>query len=154
KPGTFALAMSRGGFGLRFSLDPHRELSTRSGRKFAKLADGDDIVGVIPSRKKDILAVVTRDSRTLLCEADDVAELAGPGRGVTVIKLEDDDQVIGFGLGKADADTIVRAETDSGKTHKVGPGHDEVVSRGSKGRAIGKRTKIARVLPADDSQVN
>ncbi|MDX2021930.1 MAG: DNA topoisomerase (ATP-hydrolyzing), partial [Deltaproteobacteria bacterium] len=47
KPGTFALAMSRGGFGLRFSLDPHRELSTRSGRKFAKLADGDDIVGVI-----------------------------------------------------------------------------------------------------------
>jgi len=100
------------------------------------------------------LAVVTRDSRTLLCAADEVTELAGPGRGVTVIKLEEGDQVVGFGLGDDDADTIVRAETDSGKIHKVGPGHDEVVSRGSKGRAIGKRTKIARVLPASDSQSN
>ena len=154
KAGTLAMAMTRGGFGLRFSLDPHRELSTRTGRKFAKMAEGDEIVGVIPCAKKDILAVVTRDSRTLLCAADEVMELAGPGRGVTVIKLEDDDQVVGFGLGDDDADTIVRAETDSGKLHKVGPGHDEVVSRGSKGRAIGKRTKIARVLPARDSQTN
>ncbi len=156
KLGTLALAVTRGGFGLRFSLDPHRELSTRSGRRFAKMADGDEVVGVLTVAKKDILAVVTRDSRTLLCAADEVSELAGPGRGVTVIKLEEDDQVVGFGLGAEDADTIVRAETDSGKIHKVGPGHDEVISRGSKGRAIGKRTKIARVLPAsgDDILVN
>jgi len=154
KPGTLAMAMTRGGFGLRFSLDTHKELSTRTGRKFAKMADGDEIVGVLPCAKKDILAVVTRDSRTMLCAADEITELAGPGRGVTVIKLDDEDQVIGFGLGDEDADTIVRAETDSGKIHKVGPGHDEVIGRGSKGHAIGKRTKIARVLPAKDPQVN
>ncbi len=36
--GGLAVAVSKGGFGLRFNLDPHRELSTRAGRRFAKPA--------------------------------------------------------------------------------------------------------------------
>ena len=31
---------------MRFALEPHRELSTRAGRRFAKPAEGDEIVGV------------------------------------------------------------------------------------------------------------
>ncbi len=44
--GTLAVAVSKNGFGLRFGFDAHRELSTRAGRRFAKPADGDEIVGV------------------------------------------------------------------------------------------------------------
>ncbi len=148
------LAVSKGGFGLRFSPEAHRELSTRSGRRFAKVADGDEIVGVQPARKGDILAVVTAETRSLLCEADDIAELAGPGRGVTVIKVDEGDEVIGFGVGKVGSDKIVIAETESGKKIAVGPGHDEVVSRGGKGRQLAKRTRIVRVVPAAGAGVD
>jgi DNA gyrase subunit A len=148
--GARLLAVSKGGYGLVFNLDPHREFSTRSGRRFAKTAEGDEIVGVLPVVKKDVLALVTVKGRALICAADDVSELAGPGRGVTVIKVDEGDQVLGFGIGDEDAETIVIAETEGGKKINVGPGHDEVVARGGKGRQIAKKTTIVRVLPADD----
>jgi DNA gyrase subunit A len=147
---TRLLAVSKGGYGLQFNVDPHRELSTRSGRRFAKPAEGDEIVGVLPVGKKDVLAVVTVKAHALICPAAEISELAGPGRGVTVIKVGEDDAVIGFGIGDEDADTIVIAETEGGKEREVGPGHDEVVSRGGKGRQIAKKTTIVRVRPADD----
>jgi DNA gyrase subunit A len=149
KKGTLALAVSKGGYGLRFNIDPHREESTRSGRRFAKVSEGDEIVGVLPARGKDVLAVVTAKGRALLCQAEEVSELAGPGRGVTVIKVDEDDEVAGFGLGADDSETIVVAETEGGKKIMVGPGHDEVVSRGGKGRQIAKRTRIVRVSPLE-----
>ena len=86
--------------------------------------------------------------RALLCKADEVAELAGPGRGVTVIKVDDGDGVVGFGVGQADDDEIIIAETEGGKKIALGPGHDSVSGRGGKGRPIAKRTKIVKVTPA------
>ena len=77
---------------MRFDLDPHRELSTRAGRRFAKPAEGDEIVGVARVvEPKDVVCVVTSDARALLCKVDELPELANPGRGVTVIKAGDDD---------------------------------------------------------------
>jgi DNA gyrase subunit A len=149
KKGTLLLAVSKGGYGLRFALEPHRELSTRSGRRFTKVADGDEVVGVAPAKKGDILALVTAGARSLLCEADEVAELAGPGRGVTVMKVEDDDGIIGFGVAKVGTDEILVAETEGGKKIAIGPGHDEVVGRGGKGRPIAKRTRIVKVTPVN-----
>jgi DNA gyrase subunit A len=147
--GMVTLAVTKNGFGLKFNIDPHREHSTRSGRRFAKVAEGDEVVGVLPVEKDDILAVVTAGGRALVCFAEEVTELAGPGRGVTVIKVEEGDGVWGFGLGKEGADEIVVAETEGGKKIAVGPGHDEVVSRGGKGRQVAKRTKVVRVSPAE-----
>jgi hypothetical protein len=66
---------------------------------------------------------------------------------VTVIKVDEDDEVIGFGVGKVGADGIIVAETEGGKKIEIGPGHDEVVGRGGKGRPIAKRTTIVRVAP-------
>jgi DNA gyrase subunit A len=153
KAGTLALAVTKGGYGLRFNLDPHREPSTRSGRRFAKVGEDDEIVGVQAAAPKAILAVVTAAGHSLLCPAEEVSELAGPGRGVTVIKVDDEeDGVVGFGLGDPDSDTIVVAETEGGKKIPVGPEHYEVVSRGGKGRQIAKRTRIVRVSAVETEQ--
>jgi DNA gyrase subunit A len=149
KPGMLALAVTKGGYGLRFSLDPHREPSTRAGRRFAKVGEGDEIVGVQAAPAKALLAVVTARGHALLCAAEEVSELAGPGRGVTVIKVEDEDEVAGFGVGPRDRETIVVAETESGKKIDFGPGDYEVTSRGGKGRQIAKRTRIVRVSLAE-----
>jgi DNA gyrase subunit A len=148
--GRHAVAVSRGGFGLRFNLDPHRELSTRAGRRFAKPAEGDEIVGVAPAGDKDILCVVTSDARVLLCKAAELPELAGAGRGVTVIKVGDA-VVIGFGVGGPRDRDVLIAETDDGKELPVGAGRFSVTGRGGKGHALKRKTKIVRTtvpLPA------
>jgi DNA gyrase subunit A len=143
--GTRALAVTRGGYGFRFNLDPHRELSTRSGRRYAKVADGDEVVGVLPAGEKDVLCVVTAAARALLCKAVEAPELANPGRGVTIIKVAEGDAVLGFGLGGPKESDVLIAETESGKKIPVGPGRYHVTSRGGRGHALAKRMKIASV---------
>src|SRR3569623_332655 len=66
--GTVCLAASKKGYGLRFNLDPHREVSTRAGRRFAKLAEGDEIVNVMAAPAKSEVTVVTADAQALLSE--------------------------------------------------------------------------------------
>src|SRR5262249_49371756 len=41
-PDALVLALSRGGYGLRFLLAPHTEVSTRAGRRYAKVGAGDE----------------------------------------------------------------------------------------------------------------
>jgi DNA gyrase subunit A len=142
--GAIAAAVSKRGFGLRFNLDPHRELSTRAGRRFARPADGDEIVGVALAGSNDRLCVVTADARALICKVDELPELANPGRGVTIIKAGDE-AVVGFGLGGAKEKDVLIVETESGKKIPVGPGRYQVTSRGGKGHALARRTRVTRV---------
>jgi DNA gyrase subunit A len=142
--GTLAVAVSKNGFGLRFGFEAHRELSTRAGRRFAKPAEGDEIVGVTLAGDKDVVCVVTSDARALLCKAGEIPELSNPGRGVTIIKVGDA-AVVGFGVGAARDKDVIIAETDDGKELPVGPGRFSVTARGGKGHALKRKTKIVRV---------
>ncbi len=157
-PGAQIIAVTRHGNGFRISADPHREISTRAGRRFAKLADGDEVVGVLPYKPKEALCVVTAQGRALMCMADEAAELANPGRGVCMIKVEDDDAVVGFGLGDPYGDEIIIAELDNGKKVSLGPGHDEITQRGGRGHVVARKAKVVRVLspepPQDPKLVN
>src|SRR6476619_1369983 len=62
------IAVSKGGYGLRFAIAPHTEISTRAGRRFARVAEGDEIVGVRPAPEDGILVVATADSHALICD--------------------------------------------------------------------------------------
>lgn len=143
--GTLAISVTRKGYGFRFNLDPHRELSTRSGRRYARVAEGDEVVGVLPAGQKQVLCMVTAAARALLCKADEAPELANPGRGVTMIKVAEDDEVLGFGLGGPKDHEVIIAETESGKKLPVGPGKFHVTSRGGRGHQLAKRSKIVAV---------
>jgi DNA gyrase subunit A len=145
--GTKAVGVTKNGYGFRFDLDPHREFSTRAGRKYARVGEGDELVGVQPVAEKDILCVVTANAKALLCKAEEAPELANPGRGVTIIKVADDDAVLGFGLGGPKVNDVIIAETESGKKLPVGPGRYSVTGRGGKGHALAKRMKIVSVAP-------
>jgi DNA gyrase subunit A len=144
--GALALAVTKGGFGMRFGVEPHRELSTRAGRRFAKPAEGDEIVGVaLLTRPDDVLCVVTTDARALLCKADELPELANPGRGVTVIKVGEDETVVGFGVGRPKDKDVVIAELEGGRKLPVGPGRFEVTGRGGRGHALARKARVASV---------
>jgi DNA gyrase subunit A len=141
------LAVSRGGYGLRFALAPHLELSTRAGRKYAKTAEGDEIVAVLPIDEKDFVCVASEKGHVLVCTAAEVNELANPGRGVTVLKTGDDDRVIGVGVARGKAETPLVIESEGGKRYEIGPKAFSPVTRGGKGHQVMKRTTF-KVIPA------
>ncbi len=136
------LAITAKGFGLRFALSPHTEPSTRAGRKFAKLSEGDEIVGVRPASDEAIVVVAAASSHAILFRAQEVNLLQNPGKGVTAIKLEASDRVLGFTVGE-----VLVAETGKGKRVEISPSARSLSSRGGKGYTEAKRDGFAKVIP-------
>jgi DNA gyrase subunit A len=139
------LGVSRRGYGLRFPLAPHTEASTRSGRRYARPGEGDELVGVVPVGPRDLLAVVTEHARALVTKANEINELAGPGRGVTVIKVEPEDRVLAF-LCTADKEARIELETSKGKKLVLSPAKYEVSARGGRGREMARKETV-KLLP-------
>jgi DNA gyrase subunit A len=128
----YAIAVTRGGLALRFSLRGHREPSTRSGRKFTRPKQGDEVIYVAPVFEEDCITCVTKQRRALVCEAEDVSLLAGAGRGVMLIKLQKDDEVLAARVLSYDDDVLI-AKREGGSEYRITLRKYEVVSRGGKG---------------------
>jgi DNA gyrase subunit A len=140
------IAVSARGFGLRFDLEPHRQVSTRSGRKYARPAGGDEMVAVLPvSGDKDAVAVATRKGHALTAKVEEVNKLENPGKGVTVIKTSPDDRVIGVKVGRTRSD-VLRLENDSGsRKFDVSADPKHAGPRGGKGRQLVKRSTLVAI---------
>jgi DNA gyrase subunit A len=145
----FGLAVTKGGLCTRFSLRAHREPSTRAGRRYVRLNDKDEVVYVDVCKGDEKLACATAEGHALVCMASEVPILAGVGKGVRLIKLDDEekDAVLGARLMR-DSNAPLILEHESGKTFEVTV-WKEVVSRGGKGSALFKRGRGVRVLPAE-----
>ena len=143
-PKLHGLAVTSDGYSLRFGLENFREVSTKAGRRYAKPAEGDEIIGVRACNDGDVVVTATRDGHVLLCKADEIAKLEGPGRGVTVIKTEDDDHVIGFIAGLKSDQLIVETEK-SGKRFELPADPKQVKGRGGRGSQIVKKATLVVV---------
>jgi DNA gyrase subunit A len=146
-PPVHALAVTSDGYSLRFSLANVAEPSTRAGRRYARPADGAEVVGVSVVTGDETVIAATRDARAMLCPASEVNFLAGPGKGVILIKLVDDDRVLGFVASTGDRD-LLTVETSRGAEQTVSTAKYEVTGRGGKGRELLQRGQFTRVLPA------
>jgi DNA gyrase subunit A len=136
------------GYSLRFSLEGLVEPSTRAGRRFARIAEGAEVVGVSRVEGDEVLIAATRQARAILCKADEVNFLSGPGRGVILIKLaRDDDRVLGFVASRGDRD-LLTVETSRGASQTISTAKYEVTGRGGKGRELLQRGEFVRILPA------
>ncbi len=142
-----ALAVTSDGYALRFSLEPFLEPSTRSGRRFARPTDGIEVVGVVSITGREIVIAATQEARAILCRADEVNYLSGPGKGVILIKLSsDEDRVLGFIASTGDRD-LMRVETSRGSEQTISTTKYEVTGRGGKGRELLQRGQFTRVIP-------
>jgi DNA gyrase subunit A len=140
------LAITRRGYGLRFALAPHTELTTKAGRRFAKPQAGDEVFGVVPVAETDVVVVATQNGHALTCAAEEITKLEGPGRGITVIKTADDDAVIGFIAG-AKGDKLVVESAGGNKKFELEALKKEIGGRGGKGRQLIKRSQLVLVKP-------
>ncbi len=150
-PSLEAVAVTTSGMGLRVSLSSFQEASTRLGRKFCKLKEGEEVVGlevITGPLKQTAVAVASTKGRALLCKAEDVAQLAGPGRGVIILKLDPKDTVIGFTLLRSKDDRLLLRK-DGGGTLHVSLRKYQVVGRGGKGHALFKRGRLIGMEPGE-----
>jgi DNA gyrase subunit A len=140
-PPVELLAISARGFGQRFAAEPFQQPTTRTGRKFAKPEEGDEIVAVSGTSEDQIVVVATRSGHVLSCKAGEINKLENPGKGVTVIKVSDDDRVIGFISGTS-RNQALHVESSGGKPFELHADARRVTGRGGKGQQIVKRTTL------------
>jgi len=146
-PPVHALAVSSDGYSLRFSLQTFLEPSTRAGRKFARVGEGGEIVGISRITGSETIIAATRQARAMLCKADEVNFLSGPGRGVILIKLQkEDDRLLGFIASTGDRD-LMTVETTRGAEQTISTAKYGVTGRGGKGRELLQRGEFTRVVP-------
>jgi len=147
-PPVHAVAASSDGYSMRFGLEPFVEPSTRAGRRYARAADGAEIVGAAKATGSEVLIAATRQARAILCQAEEVNYLSGPGRGVILIKLDSKtDRVLGFIASTGDRD-LITVETSRGAEQTISTAKYEVTGRGGKGRELMQRGQFTRIVPA------
>jgi DNA gyrase subunit A len=144
-PRVHAAAVSSDGYALRFALDGFVEPSTRSGRRYARPAEGAEIVGVDKLSGGEVLIAATAEGRGMLTNAEEVNYLSGPGKGVLLIKLSGEDRVLGFIASHGDRD-ILTVETTRGGEQTISTAKYEVTGRGGKGRELLQRGGFARIV--------
>lgn len=136
-PERHAIALTRSGYALRFSLEGFVQSSNRNGRRFARLKEGDEVLGAVLTGGEETLILVTRHGRALLCDVEEINVLSGAGLGVRAINLGPGDQVIGFRVARRKEPLAV--ETRGGGTRLIAAGQKfKVGARGRRGQLVNK----------------
>jgi DNA gyrase subunit A len=145
------VAVSSDGFALRFGLEGLVEPSTRAGRRFARPSKDAQIVGAARYTGSETLIAATAEGRGILSKAEEVNYLSGPGKGVLLIKLGKEDNVLGFIASTGDRD-ILTVETSRGAEQTISTAKYEITGRGGKGRELLQRGQFTRVVwPTPDA---
>ncbi len=145
-PYVHGFAATSDGYALRFGLAPLAEVSNRSGRKFARPAKGQTVVGFAPVSGEEKILSASTHCRAMVCRADSVNYLSNPGKGVQLIKLAALDRLLGFKASTGDRD-LLTVETHRGAQKTVSTAKYKVTGRGGRGVEIQKNGKIARIVP-------
>lgn len=145
-PGPYLLVVTGQGQVLRAPLAPFRTASTKVGRRYVRLNDGDRVVMATVPRDEETIYLASANGHVIHFPIAEINILAGVGKGVMGIKLADDDTCLGGALMGGRFDKFV-LETSGGRTMEFGRAKYEITSRGGKGFEAVKRTTFVRVVP-------
>jgi len=142
----YVVALSKGGQATRFTLDGFKEPSTRAGRMYMRLEEGDEVLGARLSRGHENVCLASHNGRALVFPVHQISVYKGPAKGVVAIRLEEGDRVLGFTLSDA-ARQGLTVETNNGREEIVRTTKFDVKNRGVKGTLVIKRGYFASVFP-------
>jgi DNA gyrase subunit A len=145
-PGPYLLAATAQGMVMRTPLAPFRAASTKNGRRYTRLSDGDRVVMAVAPRDQTTMFLAARSGHVIHFPIDQVNVLSGAGKGVLGIKLGKDDVCLGGAL-IGDRHDALAVETTGGRTLELRRGAYEPKSRGGKGYEVVKRADLVRVIP-------
>ncbi|MEM9828498.1 MAG: DNA topoisomerase (ATP-hydrolyzing) [Planctomycetota bacterium] len=144
-PESHGFAATTAGYALRFGLESFVEPSTRSGRRFSRVSGGAEILDVQVVGGTEVILAVTRQCRAMVCDAEEVNYLSGPGKGVMLIRLAEGDQLLGFKASQGDRD-LLTVETNRGAKKTISTAKYRVTGRGGRGIEIQKNGKIEKII--------
>jgi DNA gyrase subunit A len=143
--GPYLLVATAQGQVLRLPLSPFRTASTKVGRRYVRLAEGDKVVmATILKPDHRSLFLASANGHVLHFPVEEINILSGVGKGVMGIKLGPKDTCLGGALVRNQNDAMV-IETSGGKQMEF-YGSREMASRGGKGFEAVKRTSFVRVV--------
>jgi DNA gyrase subunit A len=145
-PGPYLLVVTAQGQTMRSPLAPFRTASTKVGRRYIRLNDGDRAVMAVVPGQEETIYLATASGHVIHFLIEQINVLSGVGKGVMGIKLEEGDTCLGGALMGGRFDKMV-LETTGGRTMEFGRGKYDVTARGGKGFEAVKRTGFVRVVP-------
>ncbi|MFO0825851.1 MAG: DNA topoisomerase (ATP-hydrolyzing) [Gemmataceae bacterium] len=151
--GPYVLVATTAGNVLRLPLTSFRAESTKAGRRYVKLDASDRVVMAKLVGDETGVMLAARSGHLIHFPVDEVSILAGVGRGVVGIKMDEGITCVGGVLVGGRFDKIV-LETEKGTNQEFGPGAIKSQKRGGMGAKPGERTRFARVVPAGIELVN
>jgi DNA gyrase subunit A len=139
------LVATKRGYGFRAT--PDLTETTRAGRRIARVGEGDEIVSVEPVLGP-VVVVATARGKMLRFAIDEVAELAGPGRGVILMRPDKtEDRVVGALALPAKSEFV--AVTPEGGERPLDTGDVPAGKRAGKGQKVVKRGGVAALRRAE-----
>ena len=128
------LVASARGYGFRAA--PDLSVTTRAGRRFARVADGDELIAAGEAIGREALCLA-RSGKGLRFPLDEVSELAGAGRGVILMRLDPKDRMVG--CVAADKKAKLVADIEGGGERELASEDFSGGHRGGKGTKVVKR---------------
>jgi DNA gyrase subunit A len=144
----YALVMTAGGKVMRFSLSTVAPVSNRKGRVIVRLDSAfskDLAVGVEATDGSETVCLATRLARVLIFPVAEANVVSGAAKGVTAIKLDPKDRVLGFALANKMREGLT-VRTSRGATMVVRATKYPVTGRGGKGYGVLQRGTLDAVL--------
>ncbi|WP_437223489.1 DNA gyrase/topoisomerase IV subunit A [Planctomicrobium sp. SH661] len=145
-PGPYLFVATAHGQVMRISLSTFRTPSTRSGRKYCRLANGDRVIHVELMNDEDTVFLISRAARLIHFSVSEVMILNGAGKGVRGLKLVEKDDVVIAAKRLSRPSDVLKVINDHDKTLSFGQMKYAVTARGGKGVKTSQRTGIKSVI--------
>jgi DNA gyrase subunit A len=139
------LVATAGGMGL--FCGPDLTETTKSGRRYARVKEGDEITAA-GRAAGDVVTAITRQGKLLSFKAGQLPELSGPGRGVILMRLDKGDAVAAALCHPRQAKLLVVGA--DGSERKLD--RPELGQRAQKGRRAVKKIEVAELRLAEPAE--
>ncbi|HET7319598.1 MAG TPA: DNA gyrase subunit A, partial [Nitrospirota bacterium] len=136
---VMALTVSAHGAGFAFDLGQYNAVTTRAGKKFAGVKEGDSVMGVAILDLPNVL-FLTSEGKAVVVAAKDIPVLTGAGKGVKLVNVKNGDVALFRAVRKNEQ---VKVIDDKGKEKVIDLKDYGVMTRGSVGHKAVKAVKFA-----------
>jgi DNA gyrase subunit A len=135
---VIALSVSAKGNGFKFDIAPFDAVTTRAGKKFAGVKEGDSIMGVGILDLPNVL-FLTSEGKAVVVASKDIPLLSGAGKGVKLVNVKNGEVALFRAVKKGQQ---VKVIDEKGKEKMIDLKDYGVMTRGSVGLKAVKTVKF------------
>ena len=136
---VIAISVSAKGVGFKFDLSQFNSVTTRAGKKFAGIKEGDAVMAVEILDRQNVLFLTTEGKAVVVAEKE-IPLLTGAGKGVKLVNVKNGDVALVRAVNKGEQ---VKVIDDKGKEKTLELKNYGVMTRGSVGLKAIKAVRFA-----------